>query len=214
MKSKSLFFIPSASLALAVGLAWAPVSRAQLPSPGQPGYQPVELGTPQHHDFAVGHLAGQPVRAANQEELGKISDFLIDPQSGRVHFAVTTGGGNIFRIVPMSALQPGSGSSGLKLALDRAQWDQINTMTEQELLNRVAIDSTRQQQLQQQFRLGAAEPPAENLIRSMLLNEREVRAGNERVGKVDDVIIDFHNRICAPLVKVSGMSGFGVEGQR
>jgi sporulation protein YlmC with PRC-barrel domain len=190
-----------------MGLISLPVLRSQLPAPGQPGYQPVEVVTPQLQDFAVGHLAGKPVRGSNQEELATISEFLIDPRSGRVPFAVVNAGSKTFRLVPMSALQQGSGTGGIQLNLTRAQWDQIPTMSEQELLGSVSIDATRQQQFQQRFQLPAAEPAADNLIRATLMNEREVRIGNDTVGKVDDVIIDFHNRIAAPSVKMNPSFG-------
>lgn len=187
-------------------------ARAQLPGPGQPGYQPVEIVTPQTQSFAVGQLTGKPVRGANQEELSRLSEFLIDPRSGRVHFAVVTSGGNTFRLVPMSALQSGSGNSGLVVALDRGRWDQIPTFSEQELLGQVTLDAAHQQRFQQQFNLPVADQAAEGLIRSTLLNERELRAGNELIGTVDDVVIDFHNRIAAPLVRMK--PGFGADGQR
>lgn len=202
--------LPRASLTLAllaIGLASAPALRSQLPGPGQPGYQPVEVVTPQLQDFAVGHLAGKPVRSSNQEDLGTVSEFALDPQSGRVHFAIVNAGPRTFRLVPMSALQPNSGPGGLVLNISRAEWERIPTFSEQELLEHVSLDAPRQQQLQQQFHLAAAEPPAQNLIRSTLMNEREVRVGNQAVGKVDDVVIDFHNRIAAPSVKLN--AGYG-----
>lgn len=58
----------SASIALfALGFAASPTLRAQLPAPGEPGYRPVEVVTPQTQSFAAGQLTGKPVRGANQE---------------------------------------------------------------------------------------------------------------------------------------------------
>ena len=203
----------STSLALfSLCLLTAPALHAQLPGPGQPGYRPIESVTGQTHSFSVGQLTGKPVRNAQHEELSRISEFLIDPRSGRVHFAVVTAGGNTFRLVPMSALQPGSGTAGLVVGLDRGRWDQIPTMSEQELLSSVTLDSAAQQRFQQQFGLPGPEQAVQGLIRSTLLNERELRAGHELVGTVDDVVIDFHNRISAPLVRMK--PGFGSDGDR
>lgn len=186
-------------------IACAP-ALAQFPGAAQ-AQQPIEAVTPESQSFAVGHLAKKPVRSASGESLGEISEFLIDPKSGRVHFAVVYVGNDFFRIVPMNALQPGSGSEGLVLAVDRATWDKIPPMNEQQLLGPVSIDAAHQQQLQQHYQLPAAEPPANDLLRATLLNERELRVGNDRVGTVDDVVIDFHNRISAPLVRMKKSAG-------
>jgi sporulation protein YlmC with PRC-barrel domain len=191
----------------ALCLAVAPTLRSQIPAPGQPGYQAVEMLTPQTQAFAIGRLAGKPVRGANQQELGRIADFLIDPRTGQVHQAIVDVGWNVFRIVPMSAFQGGSGAEGIVLALDRARWDQIITLTDQQLLGRVNLDAAHQQRFQQQFQLPAADAPAEGLIRATYLNQRELRVGTEAVGTVEDVVIDFHNRISAPLVKMKAGAG-------
>ncbi len=187
-------------------------ARAQLPAPGAPGYQPIELVTPETQAFALGQLAGKPVRGFNQEEFGTVSDFLIEPKSGRVHFAVAPAGGNTFRILPMSALQQGSGTAGVMLTLDRARWEKVGTISQGELENRVNIDAAHQQRLHEQFQLAAGEQPIEGLMRASRLKGREVLSGNEVLGTVEDVVIDFHNKIAAPLIKLTTGFGGGEQG--
>lgn len=196
----------------AVCLAATAVLHAQLPAPGQAGYQPIELLTAQTEAFSIGRLAGKPVRAANHEELGRISDFLIDQRTGQVHFAIVSTGYNTFRLVPMSALQSGSGTEGIVLGIDRARWEQIATLNDQHLAGRVTLDAVHQQRFQHQFQLPAAEAPAEGLTRATFLNQRDLHVGNESIGTVEDVVIDFHNKISAPLVRMK--SGAGASGQR
>src|SRR3954470_19433159 len=54
--------------------------------------------------FSVTKLAGKPVRSANGEQPGEIGDFLIDPASGKVQFAIVPTGrgasGETYRLVP------------------------------------------------------------------------------------------------------------------
>lgn len=213
MKTHSIQRPLTASFALGVlCLAALPVGRAQLPAPGAPGHQPIEVLRPEIQAFTLGQLSGKPVRGANQEEFGTLADFLIEPTSGRVHFAVAPAGGNTFRIMPMSALQQGSGTAGVLLALDRARWDRVGTISQTELEPRVTIDAAHQQRLHEQFQLAAAEQPLEGLMRASRLKGREVRSGNDALGTVEDVVIDFHNKIAAPVVKLA--AGFGGGEQR
>lgn len=208
MKTQAIQKPITAGLALcAICLAAMPGAHAQLPAPGAPGYQPIEMVTPETQAFALGQLAGKPVRGANQEEFGAVADFLIEPTSGRVHFAVAPAGDNTFRLLPMSAMQPGSGTAGLTLPLDRAHWDRVGTLSQAELENRVNIDAAHQQRLREQFRIAAAEQPLDGLMRASRLKGREVRSGNDALGTVEDVVIDFHNKIAAPVVKLA--AGFG-----
>lgn len=192
---------------LATCLAPITALQSQTPAPGQPGYQPVELVRPEIEPFRVSQLVNKPVRGAGNEQFSHITDFLVDPQSGRVHFVVVDAGSNTSRLIPMSAIQPGSGPAGLIVALDRAQWDQVGTLTPEQLQRQVTVDASHQQRLQQQFRLSAGEEPLSGLIRTSQLHGREVRAASDRLGTVEDVVIDFHNRIAAPLVKTAARSG-------
>ncbi len=147
--------------------------------------------------FGMTRLAGRPVRSANGEELSTITDFLVDPQTGRVHFAILPSGGGAhgmtYRIVPISAFT-GATRDALVLRLDHAQWDRVGTMEESQLGGRVTIDVDHQQRLARQLGLsqrdvydgrGNAE-----LVRATTFRGQSIRSGNGRVGRIEDVVVD------------------------
>ena len=206
MKTKNVTRVTTlcASLALA-GIS--PALQGQQPTTTHQ-LQNIEQVTPQSENSALGNIVGKPVRNQNQEQLSTVQDFLVDPQTGRVHFAVVDSGSNTSRIIPMQALQPGSGTEGLIVQRERAQWDQVGTMTAEQLQGKVDIYGDHQQRLAQQFGLGSSEPAANDLIRASSLKGRELRAASQELGRIEDVVIDFANRIAAPMVAVntSGMN--------
>jgi hypothetical protein len=205
MKSELIHRSVSVSLMLLALSLGAPaiVSAQESPGQGQSGYRPMELMTAQSESFALGNLLGKPLRGSNQEEFTTLSDFLIDPRSGRVHFAMVHSGSNTHRLVPMRALRPGTGTSGLVVALDRAAWDRVGTMTESQLQGRIFVDAPHQHRLQQQFALSSFEAPVDGLVRASTFRGRELRANNEALGVIDDVVIDFHNKIAAPVIRTA-----------
>lgn len=167
----------------------------------------LEVASPQSEAFAMGKLAGHPLNASNGEQLSTISDFLIEPQSGRVHFAVAGSGagpgGETYRIIPMSVLASSPGGETFTVRMDRNQWDAVGTLVESRLQGRVSINDDHQQRLHRQFALPGQPAPAVELIRASQLRGREVRAGNEQVGRVEDVVIDLHNHRAAPMVTLA-----------
>jgi sporulation protein YlmC with PRC-barrel domain len=171
-------------------------------------FQSIEQVTPQAENSTLAKIVGKPVRNQNQEELSTLQDFLVDPQTGRVHFAVVDSGSNTSRIVPMRALQAGSGTEGLVVQRPRPEWDQVGTMSAEQLQGSVTIDDDHQQRLARQFALGSAEPAARDLIRASALKDRELRAADGQLGRIEDVVIDFANQIAAPMVALNaaGMS--------
>lgn len=176
----------------------------------------LEVASPQAEAFAVGKLTGHPLNASNGEQMSTITDFLIEPQSGRVHFAVAGSGagpkGETYRIIPMAALNSSPGGETFTVRLDRNQWDKVGTLIESRLQGKISIEEDHQQRLQHQFALAGQPAPAIELIRASQLRGREVRAGNEQIGRVEDVVIDLHNHRAAPMVTLS--SGFAGGSQK
>lgn len=208
MKTHTMKHIAAASFA-AFAFCVAPVNVARAQN--QQTQAQLEMLTPQAEAFTLGKLAGKPLRGAQQEQFSTIHDFLIEPQSGRVHFALSPSGSNTFRIVPMSAIDV-VGNNELALRIDRGQWDRVGTLTDQQLQGRVSVDEAHQRRLMDQFSLGQADAAVGGLIRASTLKGREMRAGNDQLGTVEDVVIDFHNKIAAPVVKVT--SNFAGSEQR
>jgi sporulation protein YlmC with PRC-barrel domain len=197
MKTNYIPLITTLAIA-AIGLS--SIARAQQPSTA--GYmQSVEPVSEVAENFTLSKLTGKPVRGAHQEELGTIADYLIEPQSGRIHFAVVPSGSNTFRVVPMRALQPQSGGFSTQRA--RAEWDRVGTLTAQQLSGVVTIDDSHQQRLAQQFALPNADSAAHGLVRAGSLRGRELRAGNQPLGFVEDVVIDYNNQIATPVLATS-----------
>lgn len=171
----------------------------------------LETATPQSEAFGVTKLSGNPLRGSHQEQLSTINDFLVDPQTGQVHFAVAHSGagpgGETYRLVPIDALDATGGPEALTARIDSNAWQKVGTLTEQRLQGAISINQDHQQRLRQEFGLSEAATEAAsplNLIRATSLNGRSIQSGAEQLGQVEDVVIDFHNRRAAPLVKTSG----------
>ncbi|MDO8544339.1 MAG: PRC-barrel domain-containing protein [Opitutaceae bacterium] len=117
-------------------------------------------GTGHQRPRAVSRANNKPLRGPNQEEITTVTDFLIDPQSGQLLFAVAGSGrgaaGETFRLIPIEALDTSRATEGFTLHLSRSQWDQVGTLTDQELKGRIAINPEHQQRLTRQFSLRGA----------------------------------------------------------
>ena len=78
------------TVSVAVGLT----SMARAQQQPNTGYmQSVEPLSAVAENFTLSRLAGKPVRGTHQEEFSTIADYLIEPQTGRIHFALVPSGG-------------------------------------------------------------------------------------------------------------------------
>lgn len=163
--------------------------------------------------FSLDELTNKPLRGSNQEELGTISDFLIDPQSGRVEFAVVPSGagesGETYRLVPLAALQSTSGTEEFSVSLDQAKWRTIGTLAEQRLQGSITLDSALRQRLAQQFAVSAdaaasAGTEATSLVRASQIKGQSLRSGADQLGTIEDVLIDIPHRAATAILKPEG----------
>jgi hypothetical protein len=216
MKTHLLTTLASASLSLC---AFCAVPTVYAQSPQLPPLQ-LELVTPQSESLALGKIMGKPLRGSNNEELGSVADFLVNPKSGQLEFAVVPTGrgasGETFRLVPLAAIDPSRGYDHLVARLGRDQWDRVGTMTEKELQGAITLNAEQMQREAQQFGLPAANDghAAEGLVRASSLKGSEIRGGNELFGNVDDVAIDMYNRRAAPMLTFAGGQKFLVPFDR
>jgi hypothetical protein len=174
--------------------------------------QSVQLASPDTERNALSRMAGQTIRAANDEPISTVADYLIEPRSGDLRYLIVPSGrgagGETYRLVPVAALDPAaSNAQSVKLRIDRARWDQVGTLTQDWLREQVSIDTAHRQRLAQQF--GVTSPlPGEGttveLIRASSLKGRAIQAGNETLGTVSDVIIDLPNGVAWALVSAAG----------
>lgn len=159
--------------------------------------------------FGLQRMAGRPVRARNGDELSTITDFLVDPQTGRVFFALLPSGGGArgmtYRIVPISAFTA-SDETSLRLRLDRGQWDRVGTLEEPMLKNHIVIDVDHQQRLSRQLGMPVNEindgrGPLD-LVRASSLRGQVIRAGSGggQVGRIDDIVIDVTRHESAVII--------------
>ena len=204
------------SLAL-IGLSFGALSVTQAQTPGGWGaHAPtsVRLATPDSDSFGLSKLAGKPLHTPDRQQLGTVSDFLIEANTGRVHFALVPSGsgaaGETFRLVPMAAVQPG-GADGLNVRISPEEWNRVGTMTQAELPARVTLNADQLQRLGQQFTsAGQAVQLHANgeLVRASSLKGQALRSGNDQVGTVDDVVIDLRQQVAAAVVKsANGYAG-------
>lgn len=88
---------------------------------GQPQQQPQQQSTQQQGQVPAQQLIGQKVTDAQGEELGKVSDLVVDLQSGQVHAGVIEFGGAMgvgekSYAFPIQDLQPGKSKGQYTLA--------------------------------------------------------------------------------------------------
>lgn len=211
MKTYRTTFTAACTAALALLGASMSSLHAQSPAwtAGTPAPMNLQVASADTDSFALSQHVGKPLRGSNQEQLGTISDFLIDPKSGQVRFVVVPSGagegGETFRLVPMAALQSTMGTDGLTARIDKSKWDQVGTMTQQELPSRVTLNTDQLQRLSQQFGLtgSAQETTTGELVRASSLKGQALRSGNDQVGTIEEVAIDVPRRMAAAVVKSS-----------
>lgn len=193
---------------------WGQASAATSPQATAAGVGSVQVANPEAEAFSLQRLSGKPLRGSGQEELGTVSDFLIDPQTGQVRYAVVPSGagssGETYRIVPMAALDPTSGPEGLRISLGKAQWDQVGTMTEPELKGSISLNDDQRQRLTQQFALQQAAVAAgasNELMRASQLRGKTLQSGGQQIGSIQDVAVDVRHQVAAALVTPPGPAG-------
>lgn len=194
-----------------------------MPPPPPPGFHgpgAVQRLAPGEESSGLTRLSGQMVRSTDGQDLSTVTDFLVDPQSGRVYFAMLPSGGSphgmTYRIIPIGALAADR-NNRLSIRLSRAQWDHVGTMEEGQLQNMVTIDADHEQRLSRQLGLPLNQIADVNgplqLVRASTLRGQVIRAGNGQVGRIDDVMIDV-NRHQSTVVLALDRSWGGASQQR
>jgi hypothetical protein len=221
MKTSSLSFATLTTLAfsaVSVGFAQTPAFSTQPPTSSVQtagAHMTLTALSPADEPFALSRLSGRALHSANQEELGSVADFLVDPTSGKVRFAIVPTGrgasGETFRLVPTSiidATNAANGSNPLIARITRAQWEQVGTMVEQEVGARVSLNSEQLQRNSKQFGITGQDDSAgaNNLVRASSLKGQSLLSGNEQIAVIDDVLIDVSRQAAAAVVVPAGVS--------
>jgi len=133
---KMLVAISAALLSLSLA-AVVPAATPEAPAQG-------ETGKPVHEFKSLVRsyrLLGKVVKGAKKENLGRITQILLDPKTGQAVYVLVTSGGVLDiaeqkRLVPWEALQIDPKTYAVSLALTARQFNQAPTGT---------VVSTRQQ---------------------------------------------------------------------
>ena len=161
---------------------------------------------PETESFSLSKFAGKPLRGANREQLGTVSDFLLETETGRIRYAVVPAGSDTFRLVPVEALDRMSTNEALvvRTNLSRDQWNRIGTITEVELPGRLSLTADQMQRAAQAFGIYPAVGASNDMTRASKWKGQTVHTGGYQLGSVDDVIVDIPSRTAAALVRTTG----------
>ena len=177
---------------------------------------------PQHAHQKADEVIGRSVRGSGGEDLGQISDLVVETQSGQIHYAIVSSGGVLGiggtrRAVPFKALQPsGDSDDRMSIAVDQARWDNVPRFRNEDLAT--LNQETRAQELHEYFgqdwdetqhlnRAQNASPSEARgsgaaLLLVSDLDDKEIRAGDKELGEVEDVLINLDRRVASLLVDV------------
>jgi sporulation protein YlmC with PRC-barrel domain len=173
-------------------------------------------------DRSLRRYAGQKLYNSEGAELGTIKDFIVDPvASGVRYFVVSSGGilggmGNSLRLVPIEALRREPKHNRFEVDILQARWLQIPPIHDEDyVVDRFNISPAQHQELVQQ--LGgsnilsqpAPSTPASpgqltGLIRATQFRGKSVQAAGQRVGNIENIIVDLAGRTAAVLVDSAG----------
>lgn len=167
----------------------------------------IALAGPDWEARALGRMVNQPIRANTNEPLSHVVDYLVEPVSGQLRYAVVPSGrgpeGETFRLVPIAALDPSSNEQGLKIRIDRWRWDQVGTLTQGWLRDRVSMDASHRHRIAQQFGGHEALPDdgaTVMLVRASSLKGKVIQSGRDQLATIRDIAIDLPHRVVWALV--------------
>lgn len=194
-------------------------------------------------DRTLRKIEGQKVKGLGGDDLGDVKDLLIEPESGRVAFAVVaTGGmlgvGETLRLVPFGSLRRTADRDAFLIEMTEAQWKEMPVI-ERKAYNdgNIAVSAANQRAAERNqpevatVRDGRTEtrpvardpdrvtrrdereeredrtdravsPEAsrrveagnlDRVIRSSKLRGKEIRAGDQKIGKIESVVLDWES---------------------
>lgn len=170
----------------------------------------------------AGEYKGQKVTGANGEDLGKVNDFVVDTQSGKVAFAVVSSGGFLgmgdkLRLVEHNSLQPQAAAEGFTAQMDKVAFEALPVITQQDLdAGKISVEQKKAGSS------SSTSSPASSSSSSGMsqsgkyalaskLSGKSARAGEREAGSITDVVIDIENgqahALFEPKSEFAGASG-------
>lgn len=135
----------------------------------------------------VEKLAGKKLRSQDGKELGKVKDFLIDPKSGDVRYAVISVGGFIgvgdkLHLVPFQQLQ--ESDKDFTTSMTKEQLDQTPVLNEEKFEeDQVSLNA---QQNQEDSSMAMNGP----LLRATKIKSHDVKANGQKIGSIKGLVIE------------------------
>jgi sporulation protein YlmC with PRC-barrel domain len=169
----------------------------------------VQVASPAAQAFSLAAMADKPIRDAGQEILGTLTDFLIDPRTGKVEFAVVPSGvdaaGETYRLIPAGTLELNTSAEGLRAKINPAQWHQVESIPDRQLRGSISLNPAQRQRLDQQFGATRYQDPRMQamLVRTSELRGKTLQTRGNQLGVVQDVAIDVRHQMAAALVNAT-----------
>jgi sporulation protein YlmC with PRC-barrel domain len=146
--------------------------------------------------LTVAKLKGQRVRDPSGHELGKIHDFIIDGDSGKIaHVVVSTGGvlgvGDKLRLLPAARLTQ---SSGRDFTADMAQtaFQELPSLAEKDLKGERITPALAKPEAGSSSSLdNSASTNSSHWVRASQLKDKDVRSDDHEIGKIKSVVMDL-----------------------
>lgn len=153
-------------------------------------------------------LRRNEVRTANGETLGRLRDFVIDRRSGEIVYAVVgTGGflgmGETLRLVPFQSLERRAGADSVSLRGDaRSEWERFDVIRPEDLKEgRFNLATEREPPRAERRDPAMDRGDRRELTSAGKLRGHSIRAENREIAEVEDVVIDFDQRVARALIE-------------
>jgi sporulation protein YlmC with PRC-barrel domain len=161
-------------------------------------------------------VIGTPVLGSSGENLGKISDLLVDAASGQiVYVLVSTGGvlgiGDTLRAVPIGALERDRDTT-VRMNLPLSDWKTAPVYSDEQLV--ALSDQSKAEYIYKYYRQSweplpkadqsRIDPAAPRLVKASTLFGRDVQSADQTIGEVEDLVVKLDDKSTALLVDPKG----------
>lgn len=162
------------------------------------------------------HITGQNVRGSAGNLIGEVADVIVDCQSGKIAFFVVSRGGvagigDTLRLVPYGAMSRATNDQGFTTSVTEAQWEKMPLINEQDFeAGRINITADQQRQLADTRGNGSTATDSnesayrgdfgQRLARAAKLRGLDVRANNQEVGEIEDIVLDLERGTATALM--------------
>jgi len=168
-------------------------------------------------DRSLRKYAGQTLFNAQGAELGEVKDFIVHPATSRVRYAVVSSGGvlggmgNSLRLVPVEVLRPGTRGNTFEVNILHSDWLQLPPVSDENYVtDRFNISAAQHEAMARPFgdrgatAARSSEEALVGLIRASAVRGKAVKAGNIKVGDIENIIIDLTRGTASALLDSSG----------